>query len=181
VDSEKASNSCSAAGDYYTGGLVGEISGGTISNCYSTSEVEGLTGGSDNIGGLVGWNDGGAVSNCYAVGSVQGDLYIGGLVGLHSTGSYADCFWDSDVNPDVNGIGNIPDPPDVIGESTTNMKKESTFTDASWDFVEIWNIGENQTYPYLRVYPAGDLNHDGRVDFFDFAIAASHWLEGAGQ
>ena len=47
-----------------------------------------------------------------------------------------------------------------------------------WDFVEIWNIGGNQTCLYLWVYPAGDLNHDGRVDFFDFAIAASHWCEG---
>jgi len=56
------------------------------------------------------------------------------------------------------------------------MKKESTFT--SWDFVETWNIGENQTYPYLRVYPAGDLNHDGIVNLLDFAIFAGRWLTG---
>ena len=56
------------------------------------------------------------------------------------------------------------------------MKKESTFTD--WDFVEVWGIGENQTYPYLRVYPAGDLNHDHSVTFIDFAIFADHWLAG---
>jgi hypothetical protein len=56
------------------------------------------------------------------------------------------------------------------------MKEESTFT--NWDFVEIWNIGEEQTYPFLRVYPAGDLNHDGRVDFGDFAIMANNWPAG---
>jgi len=56
------------------------------------------------------------------------------------------------------------------------MKREGTFV--NWDFVEIWNIGEEQTYPFLRVYPAGDLNHDGRVDLVDFAIIANNWQIG---
>ncbi|MHC4619949.1 MAG: hypothetical protein ACYTEQ_19555 [Planctomycetota bacterium] len=58
------------------------------------------------------------------------------------------------------------------------MQTESTFTDAGWDFVEVWDIGENQTYPFLRVYPAGDIDHDEKVDWFDVAILAGHWLEG---
>jgi hypothetical protein len=58
------------------------------------------------------------------------------------------------------------------------MQTRSTFTDADWDFVEIWGIGENQTYPYLRFAPAGDFNYDKKVDLFDLAILASHWLEG---
>jgi len=57
------------------------------------------------------------------------------------------------------------------------MKTESTFTDANWDFIEIWDIGENQTYPFLRVYPAGDINHDDIVNFHDLAILADHWLQ----
>jgi len=105
------------------------------------------------------------------------DRNIGGSIGYDDGGSgiYTKCFWDSDVNPDVNGIGNTTDP-NVIGKSTSEMQKESTFTD--WDFIEIWNIGENQTYPFLRVYPAGDLNHDGRVDGRDLAIIAMRWLNG---
>jgi hypothetical protein len=71
-------------------------------------------------------------------------------------GSYTKCFWDSDVNPDVNGIGNTTDP-NVIGESTANMRIMSTFTDAGWDFVDevingandIWMICERQDYPRL--------------------------------
>jgi hypothetical protein len=43
--------------------------------------------------------------------------------------------------------------------------------------VEIWNIGENQTYPYLRVYLAGDINKDGIVNFKDFAFVALQWME----
>ena len=154
------------------GGLVGINFDGTISNCYALGSVTG----DDRVGGLVGENSA-SVSNCYSAGLVSGATNIGGSIGYDDGGSgiYTKCFWDSDVNPDVNGIGNTTDP-NVIGKSTSEMQKESTFTD--WDFIEIWNIGENQTYPFLRVYPAGDLNHDGRVDGRDLAIIAMRWLNG---
>jgi len=61
------------------------------------------------------------------------------------------------------------------------MKRQSTFTDAGWDFIEIWHIGENQTYPFLRTHLAGDIDHDDIVNFYDLLILASHWLEGTGQ
>jgi hypothetical protein len=129
-----------------TGGFAG--SGGSIRNCYATGNVDG----NSNIGGLVGnvcWS----ISNCYAVGFVNGKDNIGGLVGYdrpHFITSYTKCFWDSDVNPDLDGIGNIIDPPDVIGESTTNMQTESTFTDAGWDFTTpIWIMCDEPGYPKL--------------------------------
>ena len=162
-----------------TGGLVGlnAFGDGIVSNCYSTANVYG----DKDIGGLVGMHNPftilgcSIISNCYASGHVYGNDYVGSLIGSGDSGSYEACFWDSDVNPDVNGIGNLTDP-NVIGKSTAEMQKESTFT--NWDFIEIWNIGENQTYPFLRLYPAGDLNHDGRVDGRDLAIMATRWLDG---
>ncbi len=159
-------------GNDLTGGLVGDNCSGTISNSYATGNVDGNNWG----GGLVGghWHNS-TISNCYAIGAVNGNILTGGLVGEKwDGGTVMDSFWDVNTTGQEGSDG---------GESktTAEMKKESTFTNAGWGFIEIWNIGENQTYPYLRVYPAGDLNHDGRVDFFDFAIAASHWLEGAGQ
>lgn len=158
-----------------TGGLVGVNASSccdyTIVNCYSTGTVKG----NDYTGGLVGENCSG-IANCYAAGPVDGNNYAGGLVGYDSGEYYTKCFWDSDVNPDVNGIGNMDDP-NVIGKTTAEMRTESTFTDAGWDFVEVWNIGENQTYPFLRVHPAGDINHDDRVNFLDLAILVDHWLE----
>ena len=54
-------------------------------------------------------------------------------------------------------------------------------SEAGWAVVEVWGVGENQTYPYLRKYSAGDLNHDGLVDWRDLAIFAGHWLEGVGS
>ncbi|MHC4694126.1 MAG: GLUG motif-containing protein [Planctomycetota bacterium] len=185
-------------GTNYTGGLVGIGEG--FSNCYATGDVNGFnnTGGFAGSGGYI-WNSyasgnvngdsntGGllgnvsmTISNCYAAGAVSGNVNIGGLVGYdhpHFITSYTKCFWDNGVNPYLDGIGNIIDPPDVIGESTENMQTESTFTDAGWDFINVWNIGENQTYPYLRTYLAGDINRDGIVNFKDFAFVALQWLE----
>ncbi|GAG04613.1 unnamed protein product, partial [marine sediment metagenome] len=123
-------------------------------------------------GGLCGANEESTISNCYATGSVTGGDELGGLCGVNWDGTISGCYFldPADGGGPDNGLG--------TNLTETQMKQQNSFL--GWDFVEIWNIGENQTYPYLRVYPAGDLNHDGRVDFFDFAIAASHWLEGEG-
>ncbi len=158
---------------YEIGGLVGENMFGDIVNCYTTSSVTG----DYSVGGLIGNSYDCIVSNSYATGVVSGTIDVGGLVGedFNSSTVYSACFWNSDNNPNLTGIGNGSDP-NVISETTANMQKESTFT--GWDFVEIWGIGENQTYPYLRVYPAGDLNHDGRVNLLDFVIFSERWMAG---
>lgn len=163
--------------DWVGGGLVGynNISSEII-NCYATGIVSVPNG--KATGGLVGVNEGySSLTHCYAIGYVSGDENIGGLVGYNDNGSYNKCFWNSENNQDINGIGNLTDP-NVIAETTENMKKQSTFTDAGWDFIEIWNIGENQTYPFLRTHPTGDIDHDDIVNFHDLAIIADHWLEG---
>jgi hypothetical protein len=56
------------------------------------------------------------------------------------------------------------------------MKTQGAFTSAGWDFIEVWDIGENQTYPFLRTYAPGDIDHDGVVDFRDIAYLAESWL-----
>ncbi|MHC4621117.1 MAG: GLUG motif-containing protein [Planctomycetota bacterium] len=177
---EECSSTATVSGGYHVGGLVGAMIGfkpmgiNLILNCHSAGSVSGPA---NFIGGLVGGNAH-SVENSYSSGQVAPDPNAGGFVGYsHEHARYVECFWDNEVNPDVNGIGNGSDP-NVIGKTTAEMHRESTFTDAGWDFVEVWDIGENQTYPFLRVYPAGDMNHDGIVDWRDFAILAGHWLEG---
>jgi len=140
-----------------TGGMVGRASGGTITNCYAVGDVDGIT----DTGGLIGSNNAGlfpsiTVSNCYAAGDVNGISNTGGLVGSDPSNSwgwvfvsYTSCFWDSDVNPDVNGIGNSTDP-NVIGKTTTEMQTESTFTAAGWDFTTpVWKMCYEPNYPRL--------------------------------
>ncbi|MHC4088499.1 MAG: GLUG motif-containing protein [Planctomycetota bacterium] len=163
---------CSVSAPDRIGGLVGYNYYGTISDCYATGSVSG----NNCVGGLVGYHSWDTISNCLAAGVVDGNDDTGGLIGIGQYGSCTNCFWNSDINPDMNGIGNTTDP-NVIGKSTAQMQTESTFTGAGWDFVEIWNIGENQTYPYLRVYPAGDINKDRIVNFLDIAITANQWMQ----
>jgi hypothetical protein len=165
-------------GEDYVGGLVGQNNNSSISNCYSTGDVNGDV----LVGGLVGWN-GGSFSNCYSNGDVQGGAVeeVGGLVGSNY-GYVGNCFWDIDSQThgvtDSIGLNNGPTT-NVEGLPTTQMQTISTFTDAGWDFINFWDIGENQTYPYLRIYLPSDINKDRIVNFLDFAITANKWLEGA--
>jgi len=67
------------------------------------------------------------------------------------------------------------------------MSQELKVIADSYDFMfwtkqsipfNIWNIGENQTYPYLRTYLSSDINKDGIVNFLDLSITANQWMEG---
>jgi hypothetical protein len=148
------------SGNDFVGGLVGSNHYGSIANCYSVGNVNGLSA----VGGLVGANSS-SISNCYSTGVVSGSSYVGGLVGS-SNGSISSCYFLITSGPN-NGLS----------EPLTDeqMKLQDSFVE--WDFIEIWNIGENQTYPYLRFYLTGDLNHNGIINFLDLAILADHWLE----
>ena len=153
------------------GGLVGNMDSGSIYDCFSIADCNG----DQDVGVLTGSHSDSEMEHCYTNGTVMGQDYVGGLIGNSLRCNYLKCYWDTNMNPDVNGIGNTTDP-NVIGKTTAEMMQEATFT--NWDFVEVWGIGEEQTYPFLKLYPAGDLNHDRRVNFMDFAIFVDHWLEG---
>jgi hypothetical protein len=167
------------SGRLYIGGLVGFNQGAySVSNCYSTGDVYGV----DKVGGLVGQNSPfGNISHCYSTGDVNGVDSIGGLVGVHFS-SISYCYWD--IETQTHGVtestghytaGTVTN---VSGLLTTRMQTRSTFTDADWDFINVWNIGENQTYPYLRTYLPSDINKDGIVNFLDLSITANQWMEG---
>jgi len=165
----------SVSGTDDMGGLVGINSQGTIINCYSIGSVTVRNG----LAGLTAYNSGhnATISNCYALGSVSDSYDIGGLVGEDSGGLYTKCFWDNTVNSSLTGIGNTTDP-NVIGESTTNMQTQSTFTSAGWDFVNIWDICEGTNYPkFLWQIPIGDFLCPDGVNFFDYSFFAGHWAE----
>jgi hypothetical protein len=181
---------CYSTGDVngidLVGGLVGSNLEGSISNCYSTGDVNGF----DAVGGLVGENGWGTfpdawdgyIFNSYSTGSVQGVLYVGGLVGYNNIGDIERSFWDVETSGEPNMCGGQSeyatgcDP--NCGKTTAEMQTRSTFTEAGWDFVEIWLINEGATYPVLRQEIRSDLNGNGGVDLLDFAIFADHWLEG---
>ena len=126
---------------------------------------------------MVGLN-GGSLTSCYATGSVTGiGSHVGGLVGSNGYGTLTDCFWDTQTClPATVGVGDGTST-GVTGKTTAEMKTVSTFLDAGWDLIAIWNIEEGQIYPLLRKYLAVDTNYDNKVDFADFAAFADNWLQ----
>jgi hypothetical protein len=166
------------SGNNYVGGLVGVSHFGAITASYSSGPVSG----NEDVGGLAGWNFYGAVTQCYSSGAVSGRGDVGGLVG-HTTsdplarGAVTGSFWDIQTSRQTTSAGGT-------GKTTAEMQMAKTFLEAGlpagpgWDFVNVWGIGENQTYPYLRKYSAVDINQDASVNFLDLAALAENWLTG---
>ena len=160
------------SGNYYTGGLVGDKYG-PLTNCYATGDVFG-----QYSGGLLGYSYIGPVLNSYATGSITGQ-YIGGLIG-DSYSSYLSCFWNIEINPDVNGIGNISDS-NVVALNTSQMQISNTYINAGWDFnTPVWKMNcEGMSYPKLSLWQPvpGDFGCPDGVNFFDYSFFAGHWAE----
>jgi len=142
----------SIIGNTSVGGLVGYNSNSTENNCYSACTVSGT----DKTGGLVGYNNSSTVEYCYSSGVVSGTTNVGGLVGYTASSSVTHSFWDTETSGQSSSAGGT-------SKSTAEMKTQSTFTDAGWDFTNIWNLNSNfnQRYPYLQAilqtkYNGGD-------------------------
>jgi len=168
----RCATSGSVSGTSCVGGLIGDNTTAlTVSDCYSLCTISGH----EFVGGIAGENSGNILYS-YAAGRVDGNDFAGALVGEDHDPDFVSCFWDSNINSDVNGIGNGSDP-NVVGLTTVQMQQRSTFTDAGWDFINVWDIGENQTYPFLRTHLPSDINKDDKTNFYDIAILAGHWLD----
>jgi hypothetical protein len=129
----------------YVGGLAGS-NNGSFSDCYATGNVVG--GSSSDVGGLIGFN-GGIITNCYSSGSVTGSVTLGGLIGGNNSGTYNNSFWDNQTSGQASSGGGT-------GKTTADMKTQTTFTGAGWNFTTTWEmIGTN--YPRLRDIPDGAL------------------------
>jgi hypothetical protein len=141
------------------GSLVGENSGGSIINCYSSGNVSGY----EYIGGLVGRHSSGEIVDCYAEGEVFGEWYVGGLVASNGsgvmssrTGAIHNCyavtyviqgrdvggllgfdwrgtiinsFWDIETSGQLSSDGGT-------GKTTSEMQTANTFLEEGWDFVD---------------------------------------------
>lgn len=124
-----------------TGGLIG-WNEGTVADSYSRASVREK----NSVGGLVGANIG-QISRCYATGSLYAYETFGLVVGAHGVASNS--FWDVETTgTDQSGGG--------VGRTTAEMKQESTFAEAGWDFENVWDINEmNEGYPFLSWQSVG--------------------------
>lgn len=128
-------STCSLSGADNAGGLIG-WNVGTVVQCYALGAVSGA---SYNIGGFVGLNDG-SITECYSAGLVSGMNRVGGFVGYNEYGAVNNSYWDINASGQSNSD-------EGIGKTTIDMKKQMTFT--GWDFINVWDIVENETYPYF--------------------------------
>ena len=142
---------------YDLGGLIGWGYLCNIVNCYSTCSVSGNP--TDAIGGVVGYlSDDGIINNCYGIGKLTGGTSIGGVLGMIGftvESTISNCLWDTETSTETDGVGAIYDAgtiTNVNGKTTSQMKTQSTFTDAGWDFTTTWarNDNYNGGYPYLQ-------------------------------
>ena len=132
------------------GGLVGEQTGGSISQSYATAAI---VGSGSQVGGLVGRQSGGSIDETYAAGLVTGITHVGGLVGEQTGGSISDSYWNTETTGRGNAIGNVGGSGGATGLTTAQMFGRNNFD--NWDFIDVWGIVEGQSYPYfLWQYPA---------------------------
>ncbi|HOK65264.1 MAG TPA: GLUG motif-containing protein [Anaerohalosphaeraceae bacterium] len=182
---------CSATGNVNganaIGGLLGYSDTGTVSNCYARGAAVG-TGG--YIGGLIGYIQYGTVSSCYSTGAVSAGYggWKGGLAGysweFESPCVFTACFWDTQTSGTNDGLGNInPDPAGITGLTTAQMKTQSTFTDAGWDFTTVW-VRLYDGYPHLQWEPKysggkGTISDPYRIsrlsDFYNMTVYPADW------
>ena len=156
-------------GNRSVGGLVG-LNVGLVVDSHSICSVSGQ----ENVAGIIGTNGiklhlggTGRVINCHFAGSLRGALSVGGLIGAAPWGEVVSSFWDTETSGQSTSAGGT-------GKTTAEMKQQSTFE--GWDFINVWDIGEGQTYPYLRTYSPADINQDGSVNFLNLAVLAENWL-----
>ncbi|MGE5295165.1 MAG: GLUG motif-containing protein, partial [Solirubrobacterales bacterium] len=145
-------------GTWIVGGLTGSF-GGVMSDCYTMGSVVGER----VVGGLIG-RCSGTVANCYFAGALTGYSTIGGLV-AENTGAVTSCFWDAEASGQATSAGGV-------GKTTAEMKQQTTFTNAGWDFDSIWWMPEGD-YPsliwqlsqdQLPDTPVGQSPADGATD-----------------
>lgn len=150
---------CASSGTVYgtfrIGGLIGANgypSTPTITDCYSRADVTAwsvMYTSAQNVGGFAGsLGAGSQIEDCYSTGFVSAGGWhvsatIGGFLG-QAPGGCTNCFWDTQTSGRATSACGT-------GKTTIEMKTQSTFTDAGWDFDTIWTIGGtvNDGYPYL--------------------------------
>ena len=99
-----------------------------------------LYSGGNYVGGLVGrnaYNTGATIDNCYSNGSVSAAQNPGGLCGFNYVDAdITNSFWDTQTSGQASSDGGT-------GKTTAEMKTQSTFTDAGWDFATENTNGTN--------------------------------------
>ena len=141
------------------GGLFGLTAESiTVRNCFSTGNVTQFNASTDNIGSLFGMGYDGTYTNIYSTGKVSATTSLKGGFGgyqARAMSSGGGLYWNTETTDVSKALGYVYpgsslNESSVSGQTTANMKLESTFS--NFDFINIWDINSsiNNGYPYLR-------------------------------
>ena len=126
---------CSVTGSSIAGGIIGQLSSGSISNCYAGGSVSG----SDKVGAFIGT--------------------------ISGTPTFENCYWNQDGGYTLDGLSVEPwasgggeDLTGVTALTAEQMRQQSSFV--GFDFTNIWAIDSsvNGGMPYLQ---QTDISGDG--------------------
>jgi len=137
---------CVATGDVvgvqYVGGFVGLLQG-LVADSYAAGSVTGYAA----VGGFAGGGTG-SCRNCYSIGGVDGMEGAGGFAGRNHFGYYdygqisaEACYFDAGIALTLRSYGGI---------SMTTPQMMSAATYKGWDFDDVWQIDEGNSYPWLK-------------------------------
>ena len=154
------------------GGIIGEMSGISISNCYNSGTIS-----ADKAGGICGYTAGSIISNCYDAGCILASSYTtpyaGGISGYNSYANIYDCFvLSTQINAEnayiigyagtkTNNLALNNIPGNAINDSNGRItaaaaKTQSTYTNLNWDFDTVWQMVSGKDYPQLRCFISND-------------------------
>ena len=113
-------------GAYSLGGIFGNGSGSTASNCVNNATIVGTA---HYIGGIAGWSGNGSrFINCVNNGKVEGDICVGGIAGLSGGNSrFLNCLNSSDV-AGTDSVGGI------VGSEESAVSVENCHEFGSFNF-----------------------------------------------
>lgn len=165
---------CSANGlienGQYAGGLIGFAMGNSeisnycvISDCYSRGN------GVSYVGGISSDIKFTKVENCYSTLTSDSDNSSNALFWVVYDADINNCFWSEEVSGMTDEEG--------TGISEEAMHSISTFTDAGWDFNEIWAINQNinDGFPYLQnQFPVPNNDEDLPVIALNNSIKSTY-------
>jgi hypothetical protein len=163
----------------YLGGFVGESGSSSMTNCYSSCDVDSPF--FRALGGFVGRSSEDVLKFCYSSGQAyfvpDPNWSIPEWVSLEHRASFVGersftvgldlaaeaCFWDMETSGIDVGVYYVMeytdiDLPyeDIFRATTQEMWTQKTYADVEWDFEAVWAIEEGLGYPVLQWELSGD-------------------------
>ncbi len=114
------------SGFWYIGAVVGLVTDGTVSNCYSTGNISGAS--LADSGGVVGRLDGGTVTNSYSTISISGSYGIGGLIGSVENGTVTNSYATGNISaPGDSYYGDLTGAGGLVGSTKHNVTIDNCY------------------------------------------------------